>query len=51
MAQYKGLLKAVQQSVTEAKVFKVGTTKGSVFIAGKTDEGDWTGLKTTAVKT
>lgn len=48
--QYRGLLKAVKQNLADAKVFKVGKTKVSVFIVGKTD-GDWAGLKTTAVET
>ena len=47
----RNLLAVIQQNLSNVKVFKVGETKVSVFIVGKTDEGDWAGLKTTAVET
>jgi Nuclease A inhibitor-like protein len=49
--QYRKLLEVIQQNLSEVKVFKVGARKVSIFIAGKTDEGDWAGLKTIAVET
>ena len=49
--QYRRLLEVIRQNLSDAKVFKVGERKVSLFIVGKTDEGDWAGLKTTAVET
>jgi hypothetical protein len=49
--QYRDLLAVIRQNLSDAKVFKVGATRVSVFIVGKTDEGDWGGLRTTAVET
>jgi Nuclease A inhibitor-like protein len=51
LEKYRNLLKVLRQSLSDVKVFKVGETKVSVFIVGKTAEGDWAGLKTTAVET
>jgi len=51
VARYKKLLEVIRQNLSAVKVFKVGQRKVSVFIVGKTDEGDWAGLKTTAVET
>jgi hypothetical protein len=49
--KYRDLLGVIRQNLSDAKVFKVGQTRVSVFIVGKTDGGDWAGLKTTAVET
>src|SRR4051812_30334538 len=49
--QYRRLLEAINKNLTGVKVFKVGGRKKAVFIAGKTDEGDFAGLRTTAVET
>ncbi len=49
--KYRNLLAVIQKNLSDAKLFKVGATKVSVFIVGKTDEGDWAGLQTTAVET
>src|SRR5262245_225766 len=49
--KYRNLQEAVQANLSGAKVFKVGQRKVDVYIVGKTDEGDWAGLKTTAVET
>jgi hypothetical protein len=49
--KYRNLLEALRQNLSDVKVFKVGTAKVGVFIVGKTEEGDWAGLKTTAVET
>jgi len=51
VAKYRSLQDAVQKNLAEAKVFKVGKRKLSVYIVGKTDEGDWAGLKTTSIET
>src|SRR4051812_8078649 len=49
--QYKKLLEVIRKNLPDAKVFKVGKTKVDVYVAGKTDEGDWAGVKTAAVET
>ncbi len=49
--QYKKLSAAVKKTLAGAKVFKVGKTKVGICIVGKTDQGDWAGLSTTAVET
>jgi len=50
-ALHQSRLEVIRQHLSDAKVFKVGHRKVSVFIVGKTDEGDAAGLKTTAVET
>src|SRR4051812_17961810 len=49
--KYRKLQEAVQANLSDPKVFKVGQRKVDIFIVGRTDEGDWAGLKTTAVET
>jgi len=49
--QYQKLREVIEKNLSDVKVVKVGQRKVSVFIVGKTDEGDWAGLKTTAVET
>jgi hypothetical protein len=49
--KYRRLQDAVQKSLADAKVIRVGQRNVAVFIVGKTDEGDAAGLKTTAVET
>jgi hypothetical protein len=49
--KYRQLQVAVQKSLSDAKVFRVGQRNVTVFIVGKTDQGDAAGLKTTTVET
>ncbi len=49
--RYRDLQAAVRSNLSGARVFKVGKTRVDVCVVGKTDEGDWAGLKTTAVET
>lgn len=49
--KYKNLSKVVRKVLADAKVFRVGKTQVDVYVAGTTHEGDWAGLKTTAVET
>src|SRR5579864_8701045 len=48
--KYRNLLEVLRQNLSGVKVFKVGATKVDVFIVGKTNEGGWAGLTTTAVE-
>jgi hypothetical protein len=51
VGKYRGLVDTIQKSLAGAKVYKLGSRKMTIYIVGKTDEGDWAGLKTTAVET
>ncbi|HEX4613284.1 MAG TPA: nuclease A inhibitor family protein [Urbifossiella sp.] len=50
-AQYRSLLTVLKAQLTNAKVFKVGERKLTVYVVGQVKEGGLTGLKTTAVET
>lgn len=49
--QYKKLLAVLKKQLKDPAVFKVGRKQVVVYVVGATDEGDWAGLKTTAVET
>jgi Nuclease A inhibitor-like protein len=49
--RYKELLHAIESNLTEVQVFRVGEIKITIYIVGKTSEGDLVGLKTQAVET
>jgi hypothetical protein len=49
--KYRRLQDAVQKNLADPKVFRVGQRNVTVFIVGRTDEGDAAGLRTTAVET
>jgi Nuclease A inhibitor-like protein len=51
VGRYRRLLEVIRQNLSDVNVFKVGQRRVSVFIVARTDEGDWAGLKTTAVET
>ncbi len=49
--KYRELEKTVRKNLADATVFRVGETEIDIYIAGKTSEGHWAGLKTRAVET
>jgi Nuclease A inhibitor-like protein len=49
--RYRNLLDVVRTRLADVRVFKVGGPRVDVYVVGTTDEGDWAGLKTTAVET
>jgi Nuclease A inhibitor-like protein len=49
--RYKELLHAIESNLTEVQVFRVGEVEITIYIVGKTAEGDLVGLKTQAVET
>jgi hypothetical protein len=51
VAKYKKLPEVLKSTLSGVKIYKVGQRKVTVYIVGTTDEGDWAGLKTTAVET
>lgn len=49
--KYRNLHEVIQQNLTDTKVFRVGKIQIDIFIVGKSDQGDWAGVKTRAVET
>jgi Nuclease A inhibitor-like protein len=49
--RYKALLQAIESNLTEVQVFRVGEVNITIYIVGKTTDGDLVGLKTQAVET
>jgi Nuclease A inhibitor-like protein len=50
--QFDKLAAAVKQQLSGVKVYKVGDEpEKQVYVVGKTSDGQWAGLKTTAVET
>jgi Nuclease A inhibitor-like protein len=51
-AKFDKLAKALQEQLSEVKVYKVGDEpEKQVYIVGKTQDAHWAGLKTTVVET
>ena len=50
--QFDNLAAAIKQQLSGVKVYKVGDEpERQVYVAGKTSDGQWAGLKTTVVET
>ena len=49
--RYTELLHTIESNLTEVKVFRVGEVEITVYIIGKTPDGDLVGLKTQVVET
>jgi hypothetical protein len=49
--RYRTLLSVMQNQVSDAKVFRVGEVEVSIYVVGRTEDGGWVGVKTTAVET
>lgn len=49
--RYRKLLQTIESTLTEVQVFRVGEIEISVYIVGKTPDGDLVGLKTHLVET
>jgi Nuclease A inhibitor-like protein len=49
--RYKELLQAIESNLTEVQVFRVGEVEITIYIVGKTTDGNLVGLKTHAVET
>jgi hypothetical protein len=45
------LQKVLDEHLSEVKVFRIGRIQIDIYIVGKTDGGQWAGLKTAAVET
>jgi Nuclease A inhibitor-like protein len=49
--RYKELLHAIESNLTDVRVFRVGEINITIYVVGKTTDGDLVGLKTQAVET
>jgi hypothetical protein len=49
--KFKQLRQAVEAQLADAKVFRIGAIEITIYLVGKTRDGDWAGLKTMAVET
>jgi hypothetical protein len=49
--RYRNLLAVLNKSLAKPKVFKIGEATVDIYIVGRTPDGDWAGIKTTAVET
>jgi Nuclease A inhibitor-like protein len=49
--RYKELLHAIESNLTAVQVFRVGEVEITIYIVGKTIDGDLVGLKTQTVET
>lgn len=49
--KYRRLFELLKNKLRELKVFRVGDIEVTIYIVGRTPQGDWAGLKTWAVET
>jgi hypothetical protein len=49
--KFKELRQAVCTNLLDPKVYRVGAIEIAIYLAGKTHDGAWVGLKTTSVET
>jgi protoporphyrinogen oxidase len=49
--KYRNLEKVLRAELADVKVFKVGAPQVDIYLVGKTKQGDWAGVRTSAVET
>jgi len=49
--KFRDLVQTLKKTLKDIKVFKVGKVEADVYIVGRTESGDWAGLKTKVVET
>ncbi len=49
--KFRQLVQTLKKTVKDIRVFKVGKVEADVYIVGRTESGDWAGLKTKVVET
>jgi hypothetical protein len=49
--KYRNLLIVLKQNLAELKVFRIGKVQIDIYVVGREANGDWAGIKTTAVET
>ncbi len=50
-ARFRDLRRALEASLTDLRVFRVGKIRVEIYIVGKTKAGQWAGVHTTSVET
>ena len=51
VSRYRDLLHAIESSLSDVRVFRVGEVEIAIYLVGKTPDGDVVGLKTHVVET
>lgn len=49
--RYQALVRLLEENLKEVKVYRVGDINIGVYVVGRSDEGNWLGISTRAVKT
>ena len=49
--RYQSLVRLLEDNLKEMKVYRVGEINISVYVVGRSDEGNWLGVSTRAVET
>jgi hypothetical protein len=49
--KFRELVQTLKKALKDIKVFKAGKVEVDVYIVGRTESGDWAGLKTKVVET
>jgi hypothetical protein len=49
--RFQALRQAILEHLSDVQVFRVGEVQVGVYILGRTDGGEWAGLKTTLIET
>jgi hypothetical protein len=49
--RYQRLVKLMKENLSDLRVFKVGEVQVDIYIAGRSESGDWVGLYTNSVET
>jgi hypothetical protein len=49
--KFRQLVQTLKKALKDIKVFKLGKVESDVYIVGRTESGDWAGLKTKVVET
>ena len=49
--RYRHLQKVLKKYLTDLRVYRVGEIEVTIYVLGRTKQGRWAGLKTTAIET
>lgn len=49
--KYQSLVRLLEENLREVKVFRVGAVNISVYVVGRSSEGNWLGISTRVVET
>ena len=51
VGKFQALVKFLKENLTDIKVYRVGDIEADIYVVGKTDAGDFAGVKTKVVET